>query len=199
MGIFDKLSKKKAPAALVQPDEEFFCPVCGAVTQGVQRQCTNCSWNDLTCPYVIGFSNKEQLFKKCSLKTGNDDCSASPYGLLFEDCPVYKSHPYDGRRKANAEPAGSGNEKETSILVKYRAGLLYLDRCERFDEAEFRELNRMIGDRFSEADIKTQLGNAQLMMGGMDDLKKILRSNIVEAIHVFEKVERNGIDLPKRV
>lgn len=197
MGIFDKLLKNKAPAARVQPDEEFFCPVCGAITQGVQRKCTNCSWDDCTCPYVTGFDNKDQLFKKCSVKTGNNDCSANPYGFLFEDCPVFKSHRYDGQRKTAAEIADNGSKKAASILDKYRAGLLYLDGCEGFDEAKFRELNRIIGNRFSETDVKTQLGNAQLMIGGMDDLKKVLRSNIVEAIGTFEEAERNGIDLSK--
>lgn len=188
MGIFDELFKKKAPAAHVQPDEKFFCPVCGAITQGAQRKCTNCSWDDSTCPYVTGFNNKEQLFKKCRLKTGNNDCSANPYGLLFEDCPIFKSYRYYGGRKTAAETAGIGNKKVTSILDKYRAGLLYLDSCESFDEAKFRELNRIIGNQFSEADIKTQLGNAQLMLRGVDDLKKVLRSNIVEAIGTFEEI-----------
>ncbi len=197
MGIFDKLFKKKAPAARVQPDEEFFCPACGAITQGAQRKCTSCSWDESTCPYVTGFDNKDQLFKKCSVKIGNNDCSGSPYGYLFEDCPIYKRHRYDDQRKIAAETADSGNKKATSILDKYRAGLLYLDRSEGFDEAKFRELNRIIGNQFSETDIKTQLGNAQLMIRGMEDLKKVLRSNIVEAIGTFEEVERNGIDLSK--
>jgi hypothetical protein len=35
------------------------------------------------------------------------------------------------------------------------------------------------------------------MIGGMDDLKKVLRSNIVEATGTFKEAERNGIDLSK--
>lgn len=197
MGIFDKLFKKNASAAPVQSNETFVCPACGAKTQGAQRRCANCGWDDTTCPYVTGFSAREQLLTKCRLKTGNNDCTENPYGLLFEDCPIYKNQQDSERRKAVEETVGGTSKKATSILDKYRAGLLYLDGCERFDEAEFRELNRIMGNRFSEADIRTQLVNAKSMMRGMDDLKKVLRSNIVEAIGTFEKLEQSGIDLSK--
>ena len=193
MGIFDKLFKKNASAAPVQSNETFVCPACGAKTQDSQRRCANCGWDDFTCPYITGFSAREQLLTKCRLKTGNNDCMESPYGLLFEDCPIYRDHQDSERRKA----AGGASKKATSILDKYRAGLLYLDGCARFDEAEFRELNRILGNRFSEDDIRTQLVNAKSMMRGMDDLKKVLRSNIVEAIGTFEQLEQSGIDLSK--
>ncbi len=74
---------------------------------------------------------------------------------------------------------------------------MYLDGCESFDESQFREFNRIIGNRFSDADIAQQLDNARLMMRGMDDLKQVLRSSSVEAIDVFEEMERQGIDLSK--
>ena len=89
------------------------------------------------------------------------------------------------------------NKKPTSILDKYRMGLSYLDECKTFDEAKFREFNRITGNRFSDADIETQLMNAKLMIKGMEDLKQILRSTTVEAISTFEEVERKGIDLSK--
>ncbi|MFV0400028.1 MAG: DUF805 domain-containing protein [Oscillospiraceae bacterium] len=84
-----------------------------------------------------------------------------------------------------------------SILDQYRAGLSYLDSCGAFDEAKFREYNRISGNRFSEGNIQNQLSNARMMMGGMEDLRKILRTNMAEAIRTFEELERNGIDLSK--
>jgi hypothetical protein len=95
------------------------------------------------------------------------------------------------------ETADSGDKKPASILDKYRMGLSYLDGCGAFDEAKFREFNRVTGNQFSDADMETQLGNARLMIGGMDNLKQILRSSMVEAISVFEEVERQGVDLSK--
>jgi hypothetical protein len=50
-------------------------------------------------------------------------------------------------------------------------------------------------DRFSGADMEKQPGNAKLMIRGMEDLKQVLRPSAVEAISVFEKVERSGMDL----
>ncbi|MCL2071930.1 MAG: hypothetical protein FWH07_06840 [Oscillospiraceae bacterium] len=87
--------------------------------------------------------------------------------------------------------------KSKTILDRYREALSYLDRCVTFDEAKFREFNRLTGNMFSEADVQNQLRNAQLMIGGMSELQKMLRSNMVEAISTFEKVERQGIDLSK--
>ena len=89
------------------------------------------------------------------------------------------------------------NIKKTNILDEYRAGLSYLDECGAFDEAKFRKFNHIIGNRFSEADITNQLKNAELMIKGMEDLKQLLRSNMVEGISTFEELKRNGIDLSK--
>jgi len=100
--------------------------------------------------------------------------------------------------RIKAATAGANNNaKSTSILDKYRAGLSYLDGCESFDEAKFREFNRIAGNRFSEADIQTQLKNSELMLKGMEEVKQVLRSNMVEAINTFEKLEREGVDLSK--
>ncbi len=55
----------------------------------------------------------------------------------------------------------------------------------------------MIGNKFSEADIKTQLGNAELMFRGVDDLKQALRETTLEAIGVFKSLEQQGLDLSK--
>lgn len=84
-----------------------------------------------------------------------------------------------------------------SILDQYRAGLAYLDGCGAFDEAKFREFNRVTGGRFSEGDIQGQLANARRMMGGMEDLRKVLRSTMLESIQTFEQLQRSGIDLSK--
>ncbi|MCL2107677.1 MAG: hypothetical protein FWH26_11565 [Oscillospiraceae bacterium] len=88
-----------------------------------------------------------------------------------------------------------GSGKTTTILDRYREALSYLDRCGPFDEAKFREFNRLTGNMFSEADVQNQLRNAQLMIGGMAEVQKILRSNMVEAIGTFETLEQQGIDL----
>jgi hypothetical protein len=87
--------------------------------------------------------------------------------------------------------------KKASILDKYRAGLSYLDGSGTFDEAKFREFNRITGNRFSNADMEKQLMYAKQMIRGMEDLKQVLRSSTVEAIHTFEELERNGLDLSK--
>ena len=84
-----------------------------------------------------------------------------------------------------------------SIVDQYRAGLRYLDGCGAFDEAKFREFNSMLGNRFPEADVQKQLSNARMMSGGMEEIKAVLRSTVVEAIGTFEELERNGIDLAK--
>ena len=97
------------------------------------------------------------------------------------------------------EPAkqDDGAAGPKNILERYRAGLSYLDGCSAFDEAKFREFNRITGNRFSEADIENQLKNAKMMIRGMEDLKQTLRSATVEGIRVFEDLERNGLDLSK--
>lgn len=74
---------------------------------------------------------------------------------------------------------------------------MYLDRCEAFDEADFRDFNRIIGNRFSDADVENQLRNAKLMIREMEDLKQTLRASMIEAIGAFEKLEQSGIDLSK--
>lgn len=99
--------------------------------------------------------------------------------------------------KEPASPASGNSQKQTSILEKYRAGLSYLDGCGTFDEAKFREFNRITGNRFSEADIQTQLCNAQKMIKGMEEVKSVLRSSMAEGISTFEKLEQSGIDLSK--
>lgn len=83
-----------------------------------------------------------------------------------------------------------------NILAKYRDGLGFLDSCGDFDEGKFREFNRIVGNRFSEADIRQQLDNGR-MLGSMNEIKKLLRSSTVEAIETFEQLERDGIDLSK--
>ena len=93
-----------------------------------------------------------------------------------------------------ASPAPSAG---SSILDQYRAALSYLDSCGTFDEAKFREFNRVSGNRFSEGDVQTQLSNAKMMLGGMEELRKVLRSTMAEGVRTFEELERNGIDLSK--
>lgn len=84
-----------------------------------------------------------------------------------------------------------------NILVEYRMGLTYLDSCGVFDEEKFREFNEITGNRFSDTDIGNQLKGARMMINGMEELKHVLRSNMVEAIATFEKMEREGVDLSK--
>lgn len=164
--------------ALEEFDEAktYICPLCGTVTQGIQHTCINCNWNNSICPYVSGFNTQTQLYEKCGFKPGNNDCAANPYGYLYENCPIYIAHPYDGQAK-------------TSILDKYRMGLSFLNGCGEFDEAKFREFNHIIGNRFSDTDIENQLRNAKLMIRGMEELKQVLRSTMVEAINTFEELE----------
>ena len=124
--------------------------------------------------------NKEKISERESsgvLKTNDSVTEVKPNNLVGE------------RRYENKKPI--------SILDKYRMGLSYLDKCETFDEAKFREFNRITGNRFSDTDIETHLMSAKLMIKGMEDLKQTLRSTMAEAISAFEEVERNGIDLSK--
>ena len=85
--------------------------------------------------------------------------------------------------------------RKKTILDRYREALAYLDNCGTFNETKFREFNRITNNQFSEAEIVNQLRNAQFMMGGMEDLKNVLRSTMIEAISTFEKLEREGVDL----
>lgn len=110
--------------------------------------------------------------------------------------PAYHSPPKPAYQ-TNTQPARPSPAPGGSILTQYRAGLSYLDNCGAFDEAKFREFNRIAGSRFSESDIQTQLSNSRMMMGGMEDVRRALRSGMVEAIQAFEELERKGIDLSK--
>jgi hypothetical protein len=92
-----------------------------------------------------------------------------------------------------APPTAGGGEK--NILESYREGLQYLNDCEAFTEENLREFNRIIGNRFTEELIAKYLSDAKMLVGGMEDLKKIMKDNITEGIAVFEEVERQGIDL----
>jgi hypothetical protein len=97
-------------------------------------------------------------------------------------------------------PAGNVKQDAVSggtILDKYRVGLSYLDGCGTFDKAKYQEFNRIIGNQFSDTEMENQIKNSELMIRGMEDLKQTLRSSIVEAIGVFEEIERQGIDLSK--
>lgn len=100
-----------------------------------------------------------------------------------------------GTAPASSKPPAPANKP--SILVRYRAALSYLDGCGNFDESKLRECNRISGDMFSESDIQNQLKSAQMMIRGMEEVKSVLRNSLVEAISVFEKLERQGIDLSK--
>lgn len=64
------------------------------------------------------------------------------------------------------------------------------DASGAFDESKFRVFNRIAGNQFSEADVAKQLGNAKMMLRGMDDLKQTLRTTMIEAIQTFEEIER---------
>jgi hypothetical protein len=97
--------------------------------------------------------------------------------------------------KTSGQPQTKGSPK--NILERYRMGLSYLDKCGAFDETKFLEYNRIIGNSFSDADIKKQLQNAQQMIRGMEDLKQTLRSTTIEAISTFAELEKSGIDLSK--
>jgi hypothetical protein len=176
--------RRLATGILAGDSQPAPCPVCGKVTQpaiaqGLLKKCSNCSWNDAICPHVSGFNTQSGFFETCRLKTGRDECE-NPY--LYWDCPLYAAQ-------------SSGNQKQLGILDQYRAGVSYLDACGVFDEAKFREFNHITGDRFSEADIQTQLQNAKHMIRGMEEVKEVLRSTTIESIGVFEEMERSGIDL----
>jgi hypothetical protein len=105
--------------------------------------------------------------------------------------------PADAITPARQPAAVHDNKKPMSILDQYRLGLSYLDGCGVFDEGKFREFNRITGNRFSEADMEKQLGNARMMLRGMEDLKQALRGTMLEAIQAFEEIERKGVDLSK--
>lgn len=86
---------------------------------------------------------------------------------------------------------------QPNILQRYRAARAYLDSCGTYDEEKFREMNRITGNMFSEEDIRKQLAESEMMIDGMEALKKIHCDSLTEAIAVFEQVEAKGIDLSK--
>jgi len=101
-----------------------------------------------------------------------------------------------GQPAAAPKPAPAA-PKKPPILDRYRASLRYLDSCGPFDEAKLREFNRISGDMLSEADLQKQLASSQLILGGMEQIRKLLRQNVAEAIGAFEQIERSGVDLSK--
>ena len=94
-----------------------------------------------------------------------------------------------------SRPAAASNRP--NILERYRAARAYLDTCGPYDEEKLREMNRLSGNMFSEEDIRSQLAKSELMIGGMDALKKVHYDSLTESITAFEKVEAAGIDLSK--
>jgi hypothetical protein len=85
---------------------------------------------------------------------------------------------------------------EKNILEQYREGLQYLNDCSGvFTEADLREFNRIIGNRFPESHIASLLSDSKMMIRGMEDVKKLLKDNMSEGIAVFEQLEKSGIDL----
>jgi hypothetical protein len=87
-------------------------------------------------------------------------------------------------------------KKSKNRLERYREALVYLDSCVIFNEASFRKFNRIAGDLFSEEEIARHIRSAGHMFGGMESIKELLRSNIVEGITTFENLQRQGIEIP---
>jgi len=87
-------------------------------------------------------------------------------------------------------------KKSKNRLERYREALTYLDRCVTFNEASFREFNRIAGNIFSDEDITHHIWSAGRMFGGMESIRELLRSTIVEGITTFENLQRQGIDIP---
>ena len=52
-----------------------------------------------------------------------------------------------------------------------------------------------VGNTSNVLRIVNQLKNVEFMVGGMEELKKILRSSMVEGIITFEELEKQGTDL----
>ncbi len=84
-----------------------------------------------------------------------------------------------------------------NILVEYRMGLHYLENCGTFDEEKLREFNSITGNRLSGTDLEVQLKGAEMMINGMEEVRRILCSNVIETIATLEQLERDGIDLSK--
>lgn len=70
----------------------------------------------------------------------------------------------------------------------YREGLIYLDRCGSLDAAKFSELNRITGGMLSESQIRNYIAQSAMMLGGMDDVKNILRETLKKGITAFESL-----------
>ena len=133
----------------------------------------------------------EEAFKGCIRLTSVTIPDSVKYmgNNIFEGCSSLSS--------VTNPDSMTSNEKKASILEKYREGLSYLDGSGAFDEDKLREFNRITGNMLSNDDIENYLESAKLMIRGMEEVKQILRSTMVEGISVFEEVERNGIDLSK--
>ena len=100
------------------------------------------------------------------------------------DVPKWRIAIFFYHRRADEVSADSLNL--TGILDAYRASLSYLVGCTEFNEAAFQEFNRILGNRFSDEDIETQIRNVQLMIRGMEDLKQVLRSSTVFNISLLK-------------
>ncbi|MBR5366578.1 MAG: hypothetical protein IK132_10095 [Clostridia bacterium] len=86
---------------------------------------------------------------------------------------------------------------QPNILQRYRAARAYLDACGKYDEEKLREMNRITGNMFPEAEIQKQLAQSEMLIGGMDEVKRIHYDTLTKAIAAFEKVGASGIDLSK--
>ena len=88
-----------------------------------------------------------------------------------------------------------------SELAKYRKALEYLEQCGEFNEAKFREVNRIAGGLYSEKKIKNFIMSNQIVsmthslagLGSvnyaMDAAKSAMRSDLKKEIEKLEKVE----------
>lgn len=90
-----------------------------------------------------------------------------------------------------------GTPSRPNIMERYLKALAYLTGCGSFDEAQFREMNRIAGGIFTEEEMQKQISQANMTIGGMDGLKLILIKTLNEAIDTFRKVQAAGIDLSK--
>jgi len=94
---------------------------------------------------------------------------------------------------AAEEPvSGEAGKIARTTATKYKQALKYLDEAEQLNAEVLREANRIAGSLFSSSEMQSHIDQSDLMLpsggkpGGLEALRDIFRSNLVEGIRTFD-------------
>ena len=91
-------------------------------------------------------------------------------------------------------PQSGVKDEVKQRISQYEKGLKFLQKCGTFDLKKFRELNGIIGNMYSEADMERQLEDFKSVIplhgrrGGPDGLKDLLMDTLNKGISTFSEL-----------